>query len=457
MRMPWARASAPGARRDARAPAVSARPVSVRGAVLKFMAATLVAMVALAVAGLVVQQRLGEREAIHDAKQFATLAGRGVVQPALTPALLAGDGAAIDRMDRLVRARLGDQVEQVKVWTADGRVVYATEPRLIGGRFPLDAEEVEALRDGRVVAELSDLSGPENRFERAEGRRLLEVYFPLRATDGTPLLFEIYQQYDSITSTGRRLWISFMPPLLGGLALLWLVGVPLAWSLARQLRASQEERERLLQQAIASSDLERRRIAADLHDGVVQHLAGTAYGLAAAAGEVRTAPPEQTEQALDEATEGVRQSIRHLRSLIVEIHPPNLRASGLAAALPDLVAPLAARGVQARIEVEPGLRLGEEAEGLLFRGAQEAIRNVLAHSDARSVDITVRGEGGVARLVVADDGRGIDAAEHARRRGEGHLGLELLDQLAQAMGGRLEIAPGRDAGTVLTLEVPTGA
>ena len=93
-----------------------------------------------------------------------------------------------------------------------------------------------------------------------------------------------------MSSSGRRIWRSFAPISLGALLVLELVQIPLAWSLARRLQQRQREREGLLQQALAASDMERRRIASDLHDGVVQDLVGVAFTFGGAARRRRHQP-----------------------------------------------------------------------------------------------------------------------------------------------------------------------
>src|SRR5262249_37112434 len=163
------------------------------------------------------------------------------------------------------------------------------------------------------------LARPENRFER-HFDKLLEVYLPIRGPNGERLLFETYERYSSIAASGRSLWLAFAPAILGTLALLWLIQLPLAWRGARQLREHQLQRERLLQRAIESSELERRRIARDLHDGAVQDLAGVSYSLTA--GAQRIEDPE-TAALLHEAASGTRRTIRELRSLLVDIYPPD--------------------------------------------------------------------------------------------------------------------------------------
>ena len=169
---------------------------------------------------------------------------------------------------------------------ATGQILYSDEPRLIGHTYRLGREDSDVLAHGGVVAEVSDLRAPENRYEGSFGQ-LMEVYARIRTPKGTPLLFETYQLRSSITGNGRALAGTFTPVLVVTLISLALILLPLAWLLARRVRRTQSERERLMQRAIESSDRERRRIAADLHDGPVQELSGLSMQLSAAAQHVR--------------------------------------------------------------------------------------------------------------------------------------------------------------------------
>ena len=421
----------------------------------RFALAGLIAVIVVGAIAVWLQRTAARDDAIKDATTLAKLAGNGIVAPSATQHLLDGDPRSIAEMDGLVRSKILTKdggIVRVKIWDSNGRIVYSDLHSLINQRFPLPEDERNALATGNSEAELTHLSRAENRFDGLHGK-LLEVYLGIRATTGERLLFELYQEQQSVTDTAEKTFLAFAPALIGALLLLQLLQLPLAYRMARSLHDNRQEREALLLRALAASDTERRRIAGDLHDGVVQDLAGTSYALAASADRIDGQAPEVSE-ALRDGARQTRRSIRQLRSLLVDIYPPDLHRAGLAAALSDLVAPLESRGVQARVDLPPGLRLEPDAEALMFRTAQEALRNVMAHSDANHVDVSVILENSHAGLTIADDGRGFspDVAEAARE--DGHLGLRVLADMAQDAGGRLAIdsEPGR--GTRVSLEVP---
>jgi two-component system, NarL family, sensor kinase len=423
---------------------------------LRFALAGLLAVVVVGAIAVVAQRSAARSDAIGDAQTLARMAGDGVLAPNVNQALLDGDPRQVAVVDKLVRAKIlsEDGIVRVKLWDPTGRIVYSDLHALRGRRFDLPRDEREALETGKAEAELTDLRRAENRFDKLSGK-LLEVYLPIRSVEGKPLLFELYQRQSSVATTARKTWLTFVPALIGALLLLQLLQLPLAYRMARTLHDNRQEREALLLRALAASDTERRRIASDLHDGVVQDLAGTSYALAAAADRIDGAAPEVS-GALRDGAKQTRRSIRQLRSLLVDIYPPDLHRAGLAAALSDLVAPLESRGVHARVELPPGLRLEPDAEALMFRTAQEALRNVMTHSRARNVDVSVILENSHAGLTIADDGRGFTPAAAQAARDDGHLGLRVLADMARDAGGKLDIdsEPGR--GTRVLLEVPVG-
>jgi two-component system, NarL family, sensor kinase len=274
-----------------RVPVRTGSDTSIAGAVARFAVTGLAGLGLLTFIAIQVLNNRGTAEAIRDATALTEIAGRGIGAPYLTPQLLAGQPAAIRAVDRTVRSRLlADPVVRVKIWDSTGRIIYSDQPQLIGARYRLGDAELRALRTGGADADVSDLSRPENRFER-QYHKLLEVYLGLRASDGTRVLFELYQRFSSITASGNRLFRTFFFPMIATMVLLELAQIPLAVSLARKIRRGQQEREELLQRAIEASEFERRRIARDLHDGPVQDLAGVSYTLSSAVAEARTSIP----------------------------------------------------------------------------------------------------------------------------------------------------------------------
>jgi signal transduction histidine kinase len=427
----------------------SGRSIVVK-AVAQFTAAGLLAALIVGAALAIASRRLGEREAINDAKTQTIARAQGFVEPRLTDGLVTLDETSLLAIDDVVRSDvLDDQLVRMKLWTRDGRIVYSDEPQLIGAEYDLGDDEVAAMDQGLIEAEISDLSKPENRFETQYGK-LLEVYLPVRLPNEDRLLFEAYFRYERVSANGSRVWRSFAPISLGALAALQLVQIPLAWSLARQLQQRQRERESLLQRALEASDVERRRIAADLHDGVVQDLAGVAFALSGAARKPDV--PERAATLLDRSADDVRESIRVLRSLLIEIYPPNLAEEGLGTAMTDLAARFEPRGLTVSVDIAAE-NLPHSVAALFYRVAQESLRNVVKHAQARHATVTVRVEGRVATLEVGDDGVGFDADATGDATRDGHFGLHTLRQLVDDAGGRLRIESGPASGTLIEVEV----
>ena len=123
--------------------------------------------------------------------------------------------------------------------------------------------------------------------------------------------------------------------------------------------------------------------------------------------------------------------------MLVEIYPPSLRDAGLRAALSDLASPLAAHDIEATVDLPEDLQFPADVEALLYRAAQEAIRNVVTHARARHVGV------------------GFDPKRLANRPAEGHVGLRVLADLAADAGGRFEVVSHPGNGTRVHLEVPT--
>jgi signal transduction histidine kinase len=425
----------------------SAGAPRIGAAVARFMLVSLAAMAVIVVGAFFALREVAINEAERDTRVRVQSEARLVETAGLRDGILRADPAAIRRLDDVVLGQIvSGSLVRVKLWSKDGTILYSDEPELIGKRFELGDDEAELFETGGTEAELSDLARPENRYERPHGK-LLEAHTPIRTPDGTQVLFEIYQRFGSVNAGAQRLLGALAPPLLAGVAVLLLLQVPLAWTMARRLQRGHHERERLLANAVEASSEERRRIAADLHDGVVQDLAAVSYSLAAAA----ESAPAPVDAELREAAAETRRGIRQLRTLLLEIYPPELHRAGLAAALADLLTASQARGIETSLDADLDAELERETEALLYRVAQEALRNVIEHAAADRVGITVARDDGRIRLLVEDDGRGFDPVDAS---GNGHFGLRMLADLVRDAGGVLEVDSAPGSGSRVSVEVP---
>ena len=437
-------------------------PASLRRVLFPVALAALVVAVIVAVAGSVVSQRIAESEAVHDVAVLTDDLADSVVTPALTSTMPHDQAEARRVLDPLVRHWLQNgSMVRVKVWTPAGMVLYSDEPKLIGETFALEPGARAALLSPRTDADISDLRLPENRFERGDGK-LLEVYRPVWTPDGQPLLFETYFKYDVVSQRSHQLWRAFGGVMLSSLLALIILLSGVGWLSVVRSRRARAERERLMEQALAASEEERRRIAATLHDGVVQQLVAASFLAAGQAQRAATDGDEGQAESLQSVAATVRDSVAGLRSLLVDIYPPSLRSAGLASALHDLASGASGHGAAVTAEVDAGVAEAapEKQQEVMFRIAQEALRNALRHAGAGQVTLRLTaGQGGAAVLEVADDGRGFDtrgfdagglvgrAFEGGGAAGAGHFGLRLMTDAATHGGGELALLSAPGAGT----------
>ena len=221
--------------------------------------------------------------------------------------------------------------------------------------------------------------------------------------------------------------------------------------LHRQLVASERAHEHFVEQAIEAQELERRRLAGDIHDGISQRLITLSYWLDAARRAVGDNPGAVAEQ-LDKARELVELTLQEARAAISGLRPPVLDDLGLSGGLASL-----ARSIpQLDLEVElADSRLPDHIEIALYRIAQECLQNVVKHAKASTARLTFAVDGATARLEIVDDGVGFDTFEHPLGGDEmGGYGLLSMAERAEIVGGRLNIRSRPGAGTAVTATIP---
>ncbi len=195
---------------------------------------------------------------------------------------------------------------------------------------------------------------------------------------------------------------------------------------------------------------ERNRLARDLHDSVTQTLFSVALTAEAAATLVdRDASAAKAQ--LDELKAMTQDAVKEMRSLVFELRPAELESDGLVATLRKHIDVLArVRPMEIELQVHGERRLPLDTERDVLRITQEALNNALKHADASHVSVTLDMTSGVA-LMVRDDGAGFDPADPRIR--SKRLGLTSMQERAEALGGRLEIASSPGSGTTVRLEI----
>jgi signal transduction histidine kinase len=214
-----------------------------------------------------------------------------------------------------------------------------------------------------------------------------------------------------------------------------------ALAIELSMRVGRESVRALLE----GQELERRRLARELHDETGQALASILLTLKALEKQVGA-------EALVELREAVASALGDVRRLTVELRPPALDDFGLEAALERLTVMVAERsGITIELSVAAAPRpLSPEQETALYRIVQEALTNIVKHAGARSVSIIVAHADGVVRTVVEDDGAGFIPGDVR----EGALGLVGMRERVHLMGGHFEVHSALGRGTTLVAELP---
>ncbi|MGY1624213.1 sensor histidine kinase [Geodermatophilus sp. SYSU D00965] len=412
-----------------------------------FCATALLVLLAVSAGTIWVSERIARANALAEAERGAERLGRLLVAPVLADALAGVDGRW-EELDRDVQNRMSDgSVTRMVVWRATGEVLYASEPGL-QGRVIGPSDDLLAAIGGETVSDVDE----EPETSPQGGGVMLEVYAPLDVR-GERLAFEAYFAYEGIDRQAALLRGEIIPMAIGALVVLQVVQIPIATSLARRVRRQEAERATLMQRNVEASERERRAIAADVHDGPVQDLAGVSYALSA----LRSSLPEERQPTVDRLVGAVRHAVQSLRRLMVDIYPPDLSGPGLGAAISDVAEPLRTQGVDVLMDAAPLPEMTPDAAAALYRTAKEALANVAKHAKAQHTWITLeetelRGARAV-RLEIADDGVGFPE-DGTDRREEGHLGLSLLRDRIVDLRGTVTLTERQGGGALLIAVVP---
>ena len=228
------------------------------------------------------------------------------------------------------------------------------------------------------------------------------------------------------------------------------IGRAFAARAAVAIELSQRVNRDALRRVVGAQELERRRLARELHDETGQALTSILLGLRS----VEEAPTKEERQAaMVSVRDLVRSTLQDVRQLAVELRPKALDDFGLVAALERLTSTFAEQTGIA-VEFEPGAheeeRLPPEIETSLYRIVQESLTNIVKHARAGRVSIVLSRRPGLVSVIVEDDGVGFEPAR-AREDGLGILGMR---ERVGLLGGRIAVESRPGAGTTLVAEVP---
>lgn len=418
-------------------------------AIRQFVVSSLIALVVVGLATLAVASKLATREALHDAEVRGESFAGGVAAPLVNQQFRQGRPDAVARFDLVMRNRLAEgSITHIKVWTFEGDLIWSDEPASMGSGSELPDEVLQREDTQFSMAR----SAPD--AETVETDDQLEVYVGTPDDDGRPVIVETYWSAASIDSQYELLLWRLAPLSLGALLVLLIAVLPLGVSLARRLAVSNRERLRMLRLAVRASELERRRMAQVLHDGIIQDLAGLAYVLPTvtpdADGDSEAAELRST---LIEATALLKADVEELRGMLGDLYPPSLDSDGLAAALQDLATGAGRRGIEVTLDNDDLEHVDMARASLVYRVVREGLLNVIHHSGADRAEVSVRRVPPSTILVtVTDNGRKGSAS--IPDADSGHLGLRILLDAVSDLGGELTIGPADRGGHELQAWLP---
>ena len=338
---------------------------------------------------------------------------------------------------RRLRELLDARVVCVALPDPDGTLrIAASDGMDFGGlRLPRDSKSSRILerRSSERVDSVIDDPEVDQEFARIFGARA-QVWVPLLVREraiGVVLAIDKEGLDPRFTEDDLRLAESFAERAS--------VAVDLSERVARDA----------LRRVVAAQELERRRLARELHDETGQALTSILLGLRSLE---EVGDPEAVSRAARDLRALVASTLQDVRRLAVELRPKALDDFGLVPALKRLAESFTE---QTRIGVDvearlPGERLAPEIETAVYRIVQEALTNVVKHARARNVSILLSRKNGKVSVMIEDDGQGFDPAG-ARADGLGLLGMR---ERAALLDGTLSIESSNGAGTTLVLDVP---
>lgn len=216
----------------------------------------------------------------------------------------------------------------------------------------------------------------------------------------------------------------------------------------------------LLKRATLAQEEERKRISLEIHDGAAQWMVAASYRIYAFERILAKHKVAEAGAELSEIRRVIDQSIKELRRVIVDLHPPALAELGLLEALrQNLESFEKDTGIAYSFQIEGHpLSLPPISEIAVYRGTQEALANVRKHAQATKVDVTLRFEEDELCVAIRDNGKGFDLSQAlSNARSAGRVGLLGMKDRVETLGGTLSIKTAASAGTTIHFTLPVSA
>lgn len=424
-----------------------------RTSLIRFGLLSLLALVVLGTGIQLVSRHVAGDEALRDARNRSEGFTHGVAAPLVNAAVRRGDREATSLLASAMENRIREGAfKHVLIFDRQGRVIWSDVDSVVGSRHDLTNELDAAFETGDVLSSLPG-EDEDRHTERVSGEALMvEVYVGARDANDAPFLFEALIPPDRIAADRTAILKELLPVGLGGLLLFQLAILPMAYSLALRVDRAQRHRSDLLRRSLLSWHEERRHLAQELHDGVVQDLSAASYALPSV---VKQLPADRSADAARATVERIgdllQQDLRAMRSLVFDLLPADLGGMGLLTALQALAKRHSDAGLAVHLDVASDLDVGPETAGLVYRVLREGLRNVERHARAENAWVRIGRHDEVLEVVLSDDGRGLGPAKPDQ---EGHFGLRLLNGLVADVGGTLDLHDGVEGGAVMRVTAP---
>lgn len=395
-------------------------------------------------------------------------------------------------LDRLIKeSPLSQEIVSFKVWSPDHRVLYSSDPRLMNQWYP-DNPELDRSLVGEVTSDISDLSGPENEFERSQWHELIEIYAPILATkDGRIIaVSEFYQLPDALRAEigrmQRQSWLVIgLSMLTAYLVLAGLVGrasnliVTQHSQLVTNLLQNRRLHAQVQRAAARTTTLNEQflsRISADLHDGMAQDLALALLRLEPLYDGVRqqeamiNTGAEQLTKDFQFVKTALDSALKEVRALAAGLRSPKLETLTISAIVEQAVRDYERKtGCSVQVTLAPmtapalpwlpATGASDNAplaiKATLYRLLQEALINSFRHATGAVQSVYLEKVRIKAQTMlsvkIVDQGPGFDLPQS---RQKGRLGLAGMRERVEVLGGRFQVASAPGAGTTVWACLP---